>query len=100
MWMPIPYKIFINVFLRRSFILNIINRSTANLMEKRAALAGDAAACELLDKRLRQLNLLYAVVDSTDFGQLRHTLTHTQAYKGLDIVDVEAVDGTIVKITL
>lgn len=101
LWLPVPYKIFINVFLRRSIVLNIINGNIKDLIEK----AADCPVTEPLKKeklveQIRHWHTIYDVADAFDYGKLRYALTNIVDYRGLVLVDVEAADGTIVKITL
>ena len=100
-WLPVPYKIFINVFLRRSIVLNTINGNIKECFEQISRLPySDTREKDALERRIHHLQSLYAIADAFDYGELRYALTNTSAYRGLVLVDIEAADGTIVKITL
>ncbi len=100
-WLPVPYKIFINMFLRRSIVLNIINGNIKHLIEKAADCPeSEPVIREQLVEEIRRWHTFYDVADAFDYGKLRYALTNITDYRGLVLVDIEAADGTIVKITL
>lgn len=96
--LPVPYKLFINLFVRRTVVLNAIQSQIRVLIEEQ-----NRAGTENLPRvqqRIRQLQAMKEIASNFDFAELRHALTHISAYKGLTLVDVQAADGTVVLITL
>ncbi len=76
--MPIPYHFFIDVFVRKSMArLCVSSRSIPDN---------------------KQLEYARLVIESVDFDELRGALHQIKNYRGLSFVDIEAADGTIVKI--
>lgn len=99
--LPIPYGLFINLFLRRSIVLKIINGRIRGLMDEAAqCAAGEDQQKKQIEQNLQLMKVLWTVADGFDFGELRHALTDTAAYRGLVLVDIQATDGTIVQVTL
>ena len=76
--MPVPYHLFIDM---------VVRKSTARLFLNHHDSSG----------RQRQ-EYLQALIEAVDFDALRRALHQLKGYKGLTLVDVEAADGTIVKI--
>ncbi len=101
LWLPLPYKLFINLFLRRSIVLNVIDGRIKGLINEAAQCTADEDQQKMLiEQNIRLMQTLWAVADAFDFGELRHALTNTAAYRGLVLIDIQATDGTIVQITL
>ncbi len=75
---PIPYHLFIDLFIRKS---------TARLVIGSHRFAGG-----------QQQKWIRHMIENIDYAELRRTLHQIKAYRGLSFVDVEASDGTIVKI--
>lgn len=99
--LPVPYRVFINMFVRRSLIMNILEGRIKGLMEDLLRCPdSDTVQKQKLEKNIRRLKVLSLVADTFDFGELRYALTNIADYKGLVLVDVEAADGTIVHIEL
>lgn len=99
--LPVPYRLFVNLFVRRSLVMNVLHGQIRALTDERDRCAADEGQRRAqLEERIRHLETLRQIADSFDFGELRYALTHISAYKGLTLVDVQAADGTIVHITL
>jgi hypothetical protein len=96
--LPVPYRLFVNLFVRRTVVLTAIQGQIRALMDEQDRCS--SAERSRIQLRLRQFEQLHEVASGFDFAELRHTLTHISAYKGLTLVDVQAADGTVVLITL
>lgn len=97
LWLPLPYRLLVNLCLRRTWVLSAIDGSLKELEKKQAA---EGCGQSGLERRIRQLRAFRAVAEGLDYGELRAALTHIEPYRGLVLVDVQASDGTIVHITL
>jgi hypothetical protein len=76
--MPIPYHFFINLFVRKSTIKLIVSNQTFSDNKQQA--------------------FVYSMIEGFDYTELRHVLHQIKSYPSLIFIDVEAADGTIVKI--
>lgn len=98
---PIPYRLFINMFVRRSVVLKLLEGRIKSLMADHAQCPEDQAdEIHRIEERIRRHKMLYLAADAFDFGELRMALTNTASYKGLVLVDIQAADGTVVHISL
>lgn len=101
MSLPVPYRTFVNMFIRRSLVLRILEgRLKAVVEEHLRCPDSEDARKHQLEKSIRRLEALCRMADVFDYSALRVALADTSQYKGLVLVDVEAADGTIVHITL
>lgn len=101
LWLPIPYKLFINLFLRRTVVLKILQDHIRGIKDDLALdLNGGGEPRKILEQRLHQLEILVSIAEEFDYGELRCALTDTAQYRGLVLVDVQGADGTLVHITL
>jgi hypothetical protein len=76
--MPIPYHLFIDLFVRKSTARLMVNKYTLKDEPNRA--------------------LIQSIINSLDYAELRSALHLIKNYPGLSFIDIEAADGTIVKI--
>ncbi len=99
--LPLPYRLFVNMFVRRSLVLNILEGRLKGLIDQHLrCLDSDEAKKHQLETDIRRLKTLCILADTFDYGELRYALTNTAQYKGLVLVDIQAADGTIVHVTL
>lgn len=99
--LPVPYRMFVNMFVRRSVVLKILQGRLKGLMDEAARCPEEEAHRKKeLHRSIRQYQSLYALADGFDYGELRAALTNTGPYRDLVLVDIQAADGTIVYITL
>ena len=77
--LPLPYHFLINIGVRKTWANIAIRRS--NFEDEKT------------------YNLVKGIVESLDFGALRGALHDLTLKRGFALVDVQANDGTIVKIT-
>jgi len=97
LWLPLPYRLLVNLCLRRTWVLSAIDGSLKALQSKQASSAEGHGP---LEQRIRMLRALQTVAEGLDYGALRASLTHIEPYRGLVLVDVQASDGTVVHISL
>lgn len=76
--MPIPYHLFINLFVRKSVVKLSISKQTFSDRKQQA--------------------FIHAIIEGLDYAELRHALHQIKDYPGLVLIDIEAADGAIVKI--
>lgn len=100
-WLPVPYRLFINVFLRQRLALSVLDGIIRDIEKKLTQMASDSYDQKpALEKKRAQLIQARAVVYSLDFGELRCAFARLETYKGLVLVDVQASDGTIVHVSV
>lgn len=99
--MPVPYKLFIHGFVRRSIIVNGV-RSHVRALEKELVDMVPEYPDYIEDQRtdIKQAQQFLAFVEALDYRALRMSLSDIDRYKGLVIVDIQSSDGTVVHITL
>lgn len=101
MSLPVPYRLFINLFVRRSIVLNVLHGRIKSLMDELVRCPeGDEPLRNQIERDIRLYNTLSSIADGLDFREIRAALRDIHEYRGLVLVDVRAVDGTIVHITL
>jgi len=76
--LPIPYHMFVNMFVRKSTARLILNGHQFRDAKQQAVAA--------------------SIIEKLDYTELRSVLHMLKDYPALNFVDIEAADGTIVKI--
>lgn len=98
LWLPLPYRLLVNLCLRRALVLSILDGMVKGLEKELTDCPAESDDRARTTRRIGTLTTLIAAAQTIDFGELRASLTHIEPYKGLVLVDIQAVDGTIVHI--
>jgi len=98
--LPVPYKFFINTFVRGGLIKAGMKAHLRALEKELAELDLNNARRADLEKDVARSRAALAFVESIDFRGLRMALSDVDAYKGLVLVDILSSDGTTVYIEL